>query len=106
MTRIRMTYATAMVLQALEGGHRYGFEIADAAGLRPGSVYQILRRLEEADLVEAEWEDAEIAHGEGRPPRRYYRLNRSAAAVLLERARARFPALEHVPGRELGEEPA
>lgn len=95
---IRMTYPTAMVLQALDLGHRYGFEIADAAGLRPGSVYQILRRLEDADLVRGEWEDAEIAHDEGRPARRYYRLTPDADPVV-ERARARFPALEHVPGR-------
>lgn len=99
---IRMTYATAMVLQALEAGRRYGFEIADAAGLRPGSVYQILRRLEEAGLVRGEWEDAEIAHDEGRPARRYYRLTPSADPVVA-RSRSRFPALKHVPdatGRE------
>lgn len=94
---LRMTYPTAMVLQALDRGHRYGFEIADAAGLRPGSVYQILRRLEEGELVRGRWEDAEIAHDEGRPARRYYRLT-PAAEPELARARSRFPALEHVPG--------
>lgn len=94
---IRMTYPTAMVLQALAGGHRYGFEIAEAAGLRPGSVYQILRRLEEAGLVTGEWEEAEIAHDEGRPARRYYRLTPEADPEL-ERARSRYPALERVPG--------
>ena len=96
--KLRMTYPTAMVLQALERGYRYGFEIAEVAGLRPGSVYQILRRLKDADLVRAQWEDAEIAHEEGRPARRYYRLTREADPVVA-RARARFPGLEHVPGR-------
>lgn len=98
MGRFRMTYPTAMVLQALASGLRYGFEIADAVGLRPGSVYQVLRRLEEADYARGEWEEAERAHAEGRPPRRYYELAGSEARELLAEARRRFPALEHVPG--------
>lgn len=95
----RMTYPTAMVLQALAAGHRYGFEIADAVALRPGSVYQVLRRLEDGGYATGEWEDAERAHDEGRPPRRYYRLCRSRAEPLLERARTRFPGLDAVPGQ-------
>lgn len=97
--RIRMTYPTAMVLQALESGYRYGFDIAQAAGLRPGSVYQILHRLEEGGLAEADWEDAQLAHAEGRPSRRYYVLT-PTATPLVEDARARFPALEQVPSRQ------
>lgn len=102
----RMTYSTAMVLQALEAGHRYGFEIAEAAGLRPGSVYQVLRRLEEAGYATGEWEEAERAHADGRPPRRYYRLSLDTAAGVLELARARFPALHAVPRTAPGESPA
>lgn len=100
MGRFRMTYPTAMVLQALAAGLRYGFEIADAVGLRPGSVYQVLRRLEDAGYATGEWEDAERAHGEGRPPRRYYRLRSSEAREVLAEARRRFPSLEDVPGAD------
>jgi DNA-binding PadR family transcriptional regulator len=92
-----MTYPTAMVLQALASGRRYGFEIADVVGLRPGSVYQVLRRLEDGGYVDARWEDAERAHDEGRPPRRYYRLVHATARPLLAEARSRFPSLAHVP---------
>lgn len=92
-----MTYPTAMVLQALDAGHRYGFEIADVTGLRPGSVYQVLRRLEDAGFATGRWEDAEGAHARGRPPRRYYTLDPEAAREVLERARRRFPALDAVP---------
>jgi DNA-binding PadR family transcriptional regulator len=94
-----MTYPTAMVLQALETGRLYGFEIAEVVGLRPGSVYQVLRRLEDAGFVEGRWEDARRAQQEGRPPRRYYRLKTAAARPLLEEARLRFPTLSQVPGR-------
>jgi PadR family transcriptional regulator, regulatory protein PadR len=105
MPQLRLTYPTAMVLQALDAGHRYGFEIADATALRPGSVYQVLRRLEAHDLVTGAWEDAERAHAEGRPPRRYYRLRRAASAGALEEARRRYPALEWVADLR-GESPA
>lgn len=99
----RMTYPTAMVLQALEAGHRYGFEIAEVVGLRPGSVYQVLRRLEDAGYADGRWEEAERAHREGRPPRRYYTLDREAAREVMERVRRRFPALDAVPGSASGE---
>jgi len=99
MTDIRMTYPTAMVLQALAAGHRYGFDIATAAGLRPGAVYQILHRLEEAKLASGAWEDPKAARTEGRPSRRYYKLSRAAEPVLAE-ARRRFPDLAAAPGRE------
>ncbi len=97
MGRVRMTYATGMVLQALAAGYRYGFDIAQAVRLRPGSVYQILHRLEEADLAEGAWEDAERARAEGRPSRKYYRLLPDAAELVTEAGR-RFPGLEGVPG--------
>ncbi len=97
MARIRMTYPTAMVLQALFAGYRYGFDIARVAGLRPGSVYQILHRLEDAGLVTGRWEDADAARDDGRPSRRYYEMLPDAAP-LLDEARGRFPALERVPG--------
>lgn len=103
-TSFRMTYPTAMVLQALNAGYRYGFEIADVVGLRPGSVYQVLRRLEDGGYARGRWEDAERAHAEGRPPRRYYTLDAEAAAELLQQARRRFPSLEAAPGGDAGPE--
>lgn len=90
--KLRMTYPTAIVAQALAAGFQYGFDIAEATLLRPATVYRVLRRLEELEFVEAEWEDATIAHREGRPPRRYYTL-RTDSAELLKSARGRFPAL-------------
>lgn len=90
MARIRMTYATARVLQALDEGIRHGFDIAEATGLRGGTVYPILRRLEEDGLVASSWEAAAIGRREGRPSRKYYRLLPPARAVV-EEARERFP---------------
>lgn len=87
---LRMTYPTAAVLQALAGGFRYGFDIAQATGLRRGTVYPILRRLEQAGLVRSRWEEGTTPRDEGRPPRKYYRL-RAGAMPEIERARSTYP---------------
>lgn len=85
-----MTFATARVLLALQQGVRYGFDIAEVAGLRGGTVYPILRRLEEEGLAQSSWEPPEIGREQGRPPRKYYRLLPAARPVVRE-ARERFP---------------
>jgi DNA-binding PadR family transcriptional regulator len=85
-----MTYATARVLQALDAGISHGFDIAEATGLRGGTVYPILRRLAEEGLVASSWEAAAIGRSEGRPSRKYYRLL-SAARPVVDEARERFP---------------
>jgi DNA-binding PadR family transcriptional regulator len=79
-----------MVIQALDRGLRHGFDIADATGLRGGTVYPILRRLEGHGLIAGEWEEASVGHDEGRPARRYYRLLPGAGRTLAE-ARDRYP---------------
>ena len=84
---VRMTEATAFVVQALAAGVRHGFDIAATTGLRGGTVYPILRRLERAGLVEGRWEDPAVGRAEGRPGRRYYHLRGSAAPVLEEAVR-------------------
>jgi PadR family transcriptional regulator, regulatory protein PadR len=95
---MNLTYPTTVVLHALASGIRHGFDILDATGLPSGTVYPILRRLEREALVSAAWEDAAIAHGEQRPPRRYYELTAAGRAVL-ETARARYPVPRSVATR-------
>jgi PadR family transcriptional regulator len=95
---LRLTYATAQVLFALADGLRYGFDIADSTGLRGGTVYPILRRLEGAGLVASEWEAPEVSRDAGRPPRKYYRLL-YAATPTLEASRSRFPDGRRTAGR-------
>jgi PadR family transcriptional regulator PadR len=92
MTPTRITHSTAVVLVALARGCRYGFELMDATGLPSGTVYPILRRLEEARLLSAKWENAADARAEQRPPRRYYQLTGAGRQVVRD-AVARFPAL-------------
>lgn len=90
--RMALTYTTALILDALSRGHRYGFEIMDVTGLPSGTVYPALRRLESFGHVMSDWEDEGSATSEGRPARRYYTLSGEGEAVLAT-ARRRFPAL-------------
>jgi DNA-binding PadR family transcriptional regulator len=92
-----LSSATALVLDALARGCRHGFDILDATGLASGTVYPILRRLEQDGLARSRWEDARLAQQEQRPPRRYYLLTREGDALVAD-ARARYPMLA-VPAR-------
>jgi DNA-binding PadR family transcriptional regulator len=92
------------VLLALSRGFRHGFDILDATGLESGTVYPILRRLEDAGCLRSRWEDAERAHDEGRPPRRYYELTGSGADALRD-ALAHYPEAASAPAAGLRPRP-
>src|SRR5262249_58730335 len=83
------TYPTTLVLHALANGSGHGFDVIDATGLASGTVYPILRRLEQEKLVSARWENVSIAREQQRPPRRYYELT-TAGEELLEKALERY----------------
>ena len=77
---------------AIRHGHRYGFDVMDATGLPDGTVYPILRRLENRGVLAAAWEDEALARAEQRPARRYYRLTEAGEKALAE-VLARFPTV-------------
>jgi DNA-binding PadR family transcriptional regulator len=81
---MRVTYPTALVLQALLDGHHHGFDIMDATGLPSGTVYPILRRLDAEGLVRSRWERDTVAHREQRPSRRYYELSAGGRAFAAQ----------------------
>ena len=89
MSPVRLTHATALILQALASGRRHGFQIMEVSGLPSGTVYPVLRRLEREHAVESEWENEDAAHAAGRRPRRVYRLTESGQ-LLAQRARQRL----------------
>jgi DNA-binding PadR family transcriptional regulator len=61
---------------------RYGYELSRETGLKSGTLYPILMRLEKHRLLEARWVTTE----DGVPPRHTYRLTPSG----LELARAKL----------------
>ena len=89
---MRLTYPTALVLQALLDGRHHGFDIMDATGLPSGTVYPILRRLDAEGCVRSKWEKEGVARREQRPPRRYYELTAGGKMLAVE-AKTRAQAM-------------
>ena len=63
---------------------RYGYELSRETGLASGTLYPILIRLAERDLLETRWEPATQP---GRPPRHTYRLTSAGAELATDRIR-------------------
>ena len=88
--QLRLSPQTVMVLDTfLEAPKdwRYGYDISRDTELKSGTLYPILMRLADHELVETCWQTTES----GKPPRHMYRLTpagvRSAKAQLRDYAR-------------------
>jgi PadR family transcriptional regulator, regulatory protein PadR len=71
--RLRISPQTLLVLDAfLERAEdwKYGYDLSRVTGLKSGTLYPILMRLAERNLLETQWEQAEP----GKPPRHMYRF--------------------------------
>jgi PadR family transcriptional regulator, regulatory protein PadR len=65
------TIAVLLALAEAPTTWRYGYELCQKIGLKPGSMYPILMRLADRGLLETAWDNDVPA---GRPPRHLYRL--------------------------------
>jgi PadR family transcriptional regulator PadR len=73
----KRSHQTKLILQVLldaPADEAYGLEVVRASGVPAGTAYAILRREEDAGLLDGRWEQIS-PEDEGRPPRYYYRLN-------------------------------
>lgn len=91
-TETKLTHTAAIILQAIEAGHMYGFNVMEFTGLPSGTVYPALRRLEQGGLIRSQWESQKTADTGRRPPRKYYRITRSGEATLRA-SQKRYPLL-------------
>jgi PadR family transcriptional regulator len=95
MGALRMTVAVQAVLGALlqePDTELYGWQIVNASGLEPGTIYPILQRLLAAGWVKDRWEDPQLAQEGRRPSRHYYKLTmegHARAVHALQRSRDR-----------------
>ena len=84
---LRMSPQTVLVLDAFlvqADEWKYGYDLSRITGLKSGTLYPILMRLAERQLLETQWETADP----GKPPRHMYRFT----PVGLRFARANAPA--------------
>jgi PadR family transcriptional regulator, regulatory protein PadR len=77
---------------------RYGYELGVEVGLRSGSLYPILVRLSDRELLEARWE-ADLTPG--RPPRHLYRLTARGLEYATTHAASCLTATGMSPRLEL-----
>lgn len=78
MSKLRMTQTTVKVLVSLlnrKQGKIYGYEILKETGLKSGSLYPILARLEKRGWVKSDWAPPDETSPQ-RPRRRYYHLTK------------------------------
>jgi len=89
------TLAMLAALAAQPSDWRHGYDLARETGLKSGTLYPILVRLADREIVQARWEEGEPA---GRPRRHLYRLTSDGLATALAAAPA--PAARAArPGR-------
>lgn len=74
---------------------RHGYDITAQSGLKSGTLYPLLMRLEAAGQLEARWEESPIA---GRPARHVYRLTDAGIALVASLAEAVADARATLPG--------
>jgi PadR family transcriptional regulator, regulatory protein PadR len=84
------TLAVLAALVAEPSAWRHGYHLARQTGLKSGTLYPILVRLADRNIIEACWEDGEPA---GRPRRHLYRLtSEGLGAATAALAAAPAPA--------------
>lgn len=105
MPHAYLSLSATAILQAVANGYVYGFDIMDATGLPSGTVYPALRRMEDAGLIDSQWEKAELAQREQRPARKYYELTK-AGQVALTDAAVRYRMAKRAPARVTKPSPA
>ena len=89
------------VLALLSKGDNYAYEIAsqmaDAVGMGEGTIYPLMRRMQNEGLVSTYLQESESG-----PPRKYYRLTKSGALSLKSQV-AEWMTFEAAVRKILGE---
>ncbi len=80
--------AVLAALAAQPSAWRHGYDLARETGLKSGTLYPILVRLADREIVQACWEEGDPA---GRPRRHLYRLTSDGLATATA-AQAATPA--------------
>jgi PadR family transcriptional regulator, regulatory protein PadR len=76
-------HARALLAALLEaqGQWKHGYELAILTGLKSGTLYPLLIRLDTQGYLEAEWQPPTAS---GRPPRHAYRLTAAGKRLAQE----------------------
>src|SRR5687768_6183947 len=72
-----------VALAQSSGQWRHGYDLLRVTGLKSGTLYPLLMRLESDGFLEAEWQPSSAS---GRPPRHAYRLTPAGLRLARELA--------------------
>lgn len=89
---MRLSRQTVDVLAAFlesPSAWKYGYDLSRNTALKSGTLYPILMRLEENELLEARWEPSET----GKPPRHMYRLTAEGLRYAREVRRTKLRSM-------------
>ena len=76
---------------------QYGLQLMHGAGLKSGTLYPVLARLERAGWIDGEWEQEPHR---GRPPRKFYKLSEDGMALARTALAEAATALSPMPVRK------
>lgn len=85
----RQTRTLLATLSAEPRAWRHGYELSTLTGLKSGTLYPLLIRLNDQGLLNSEWRPVEHP---GRPPRHMYQLTLSGLALARSQAAQSAPA--------------
>lgn len=97
VTRQLLDLLAALLDAHLRNQEVHGYALMKRTGLSGPSIYRGLDRLEDANLVDARWE--EMPPGDERPRRCYYRLNPSGVVIARKLLAERRPEVLAGMGR-------
>jgi PadR family transcriptional regulator PadR len=85
--RALSNHARALLAALIAAGDRWshGYELATQTGIKSGTLYPLLIRLEAQGYLAAEWQQPAAS---GRPPRHAYRLTAAGRRLALAEAGA------------------
>ena len=85
--KLKLSPQTLLILEAFldhPADWKYGYDLSRLTGLKSGTLYPILMRMAERNLLETQWEQGEP----GKPPRHMYRFTPDGLRYARANARA------------------
>jgi DNA-binding PadR family transcriptional regulator len=91
------TLTVLAILMERRRSWHYGYDLSSETGLKSGTLYPILMRLNDRGLLDSKWETQERG---GRPPRHMYRLTAQGLAYAREHLAVSLPTATSPRRRE------
>ena len=103
-SRDRLTFTASWILKLIGSGYRTGRRMCELTGLDRGTVYPILRRLQQAGFITPEEQPPRTSASDTSAARQGYRVTQLGSSVLRQHELS-YPILRWGPGTVLTQGP-